>query len=75
MARNPPRTREDYSDNNIVELPASFYVWAASPEAKFLNGKFVWVNWDVDELKERAVEIESSGLLTLTLDGLKYISK
>ncbi|OTB06423.1 hypothetical protein M426DRAFT_318834 [Hypoxylon sp. CI-4A] len=34
-----------------VELPGSFAVWAASPEAKFLHGRFVWAHWDVDELK------------------------
>jgi len=22
-----------------------------SPEARFLNGRFVWANWDVGELK------------------------
>lgn len=28
----------------LVELSADFFVWAASPEAKFLNGKFVWAH-------------------------------
>jgi len=31
-------------------LPGDFSVWLASPEAKFLNGRFVWAQWDVDEL-------------------------
>jgi hypothetical protein len=44
-------------------------VWLASEEAKFLKGKFVWVNWDVDELKANAKEIESTNLLTLGLQG------
>lgn len=37
-------------------LPGDFAVWLASPEARFLAGKFVWAQWDVDELlsmKER----------------------
>ena len=34
-----------------------------------MKGKFVWVNWDVDELKENSKEIESSALFTLGLDG------
>ncbi|KAL1869391.1 hypothetical protein Daus18300_005603 [Diaporthe australafricana] len=34
-----------------VELPGDFVVWAVSPEARFLSGRFVWANWDVDELK------------------------
>ena len=34
-----------------------------------MKGKFVWVNWDVDELKEDANEIENGALFTLGLDG------
>jgi hypothetical protein len=33
------------------DLPGSFAVWAASPEAAFLHGRFVWAAWDVEELK------------------------
>jgi hypothetical protein len=33
-------------------LPGNFAVWAASPEATFLHGRFVWANWDVLELKK-----------------------
>ena len=51
-------------------LPAHFNVWIASPEAEFLKGRFVWVNWDVNELKALAKEIESSWLLRTYLDGL-----
>lgn len=40
-----------------VNLPTSFMVWAASEEAKFLNGKLVWANWDVDELKAAAATV------------------
>ncbi|KAK9417875.1 hypothetical protein SUNI508_01632 [Seiridium unicorne] len=32
-------------------LPGQFAVWAASPEAKFLHGRFVYSAWDVNELK------------------------
>ena len=35
-----------------VVLPGQFAVWLASPEADFLNGRFVWAEWDVDELLE-----------------------
>lgn len=35
----------------IENLPGHFSVWAATPEARFLHGRFVWANWDVDELK------------------------
>ncbi|KAH0555674.1 hypothetical protein GP486_006382 [Trichoglossum hirsutum] len=32
-------------------LPGHFAIWAASPDAAFLHGRFVWANWDVDELR------------------------
>ncbi|KAI0195998.1 putative short-chain dehydrogenase [Xylaria flabelliformis] len=34
-----------------VRLPGDYAVWAASPEAKFLHGRFTWAAWDVDQLK------------------------
>ncbi|KAF4949489.1 hypothetical protein FSARC_13473 [Fusarium sarcochroum] len=34
-----------------IKLPGDFAVWAASKEAEFLHGRFVWARWDVDELK------------------------
>ncbi|EMC96406.1 hypothetical protein BAUCODRAFT_122411 [Baudoinia panamericana UAMH 10762] len=39
-----------------IHLPGGFCTWLATPEANFLHGKFVWAQWDVDELlavKER----------------------
>ncbi|KAF5003574.1 hypothetical protein FDECE_9888 [Fusarium decemcellulare] len=33
-----------------VNLPASVAVWAASDEAAFLHGRFIWAPWDVEEL-------------------------
>ncbi|KPI40686.1 uncharacterized protein AB675_10801 [Cyphellophora attinorum] len=33
------------------DLPGAFSVWAASDEAKFIHGRFVWAAWDVDEMK------------------------
>ena len=57
------------SQYDDVGLPASFMVWLASGEARFLNGKFLWANWDVDELKEREKELKGSTLLTMGLLG------
>lgn len=54
----------------IVNLPAHFFVWLASREAEFLKGKFVWANWDVDDLKARADEIKDSLLLRVLLNGV-----
>ncbi|PGH15218.1 hypothetical protein AJ79_02583 [Helicocarpus griseus UAMH5409] len=59
-----------YQDN--VNLPASFHVWLASPEARFLKNKFVWANWDVDELKAQAKEIETSTKLSIGLVGYPF---
>ena len=56
----------------IVSLPACFNVWLASPEARFLKGKFLWANWDVDELKAKAQEIESSMQFNIGLVGWPF---
>ena len=53
----------------IVSLAADFLVWAASEEAAFLRGKFVFATWDVEELKAKKGEIEQSGELTMALSG------
>ncbi|KAK0113973.1 hypothetical protein ONS95_014216 [Cadophora gregata] len=52
------------------ELCGHFAVWLASPGAAFLKGKFVWANWDVEELKARANEVQSSSLLRVALNGV-----
>ncbi|KAH8810621.1 putative oxidoreductase [Xylogone sp. PMI_703] len=57
-----------------ISLPASFNVWLASPEARFLKGKFLWANWDVDELKAKAQEIEKSTYLNIGLTGWPFQS-
>ncbi|RMZ83010.1 hypothetical protein DV737_g1768, partial [Chaetothyriales sp. CBS 132003] len=59
-----------FDGQDDVELPGQFHVWLASPEAEFLKGKFVWVNWDVDELKARAEELKKSQLLKVLLNGV-----
>ncbi|KAH7323644.1 oxidoreductase [Rhexocercosporidium sp. MPI-PUGE-AT-0058] len=58
-----------------VSLPASFNVWLASPEARFLKGKFLWSNWDVDELKARAKEIEAGEQFNIGLVGWPFSEK
>ncbi|KAB5546817.1 hypothetical protein GE09DRAFT_1174752 [Coniochaeta sp. 2T2.1] len=55
---------------DTVELPAHFLVWIASSEAAFLRKKLVRANWDVEELKARAEEIQSSSLLRVSLTGV-----
>ena len=57
-----------------VSLPASFVVWLASPQARFLKGKFVWSNWDVEELSKRKEEIEKGTFLDFGLVGWPFKS-
>ena len=33
-----------------VELPAAWCVWAATKQASYLHGRFLWTDWGVDEL-------------------------
>lgn len=47
-------------------------MWLASGEAEFLRGKFVFANWDVDELKARKSEIVGTETLVIGLDGLSF---
>ncbi|KAL4906640.1 hypothetical protein BDW74DRAFT_176955 [Aspergillus multicolor] len=62
-----------YEDH--VSLPADFNVWLASPEARFLKGKFLYTNWDVEELKARADELAASPELSLGHVGWPFDSK
>jgi len=54
--------------NFAEKLPGDFAVWLASPEAEFLTGRYVWAQWDVDELiamKEKVAQ--DPDLLTIGL--------
>ena len=54
------------------ELPGHTAVWLCSDEAKFLRGKFIWTNWDIEELKAKKEEIEGTLLLTVNCIGWPY---
>lgn len=56
----------------IAALPADFCVWLSSPEAAFTAGKYLFANWNVDELKARAEEISGGRLLEMWPAGLNY---
>ncbi|KAF4974441.1 hypothetical protein FZEAL_8650 [Fusarium zealandicum] len=59
-----------WTDDNI---PGGFAVWAASPEAQFLHGRFVWSTWDVTDLAsgELREQIDSDPwLLKVGVKGL-----
>jgi len=50
-------------------LTTNFIVWITSPEAEFLRGKFVWSNWDVEELMSKKDGLKVSPKLTMGLYG------
>ena len=58
--------------SSAVSLAPHFLVWVVSEEAKFLKGRFVCANWDVDELKGKAKEIASSRLLEANVIGWPF---
>ncbi|KAJ0323539.1 hypothetical protein Brms1b_001419 [Colletotrichum noveboracense] len=43
-----------------------------APEAAFLNGRSVWANWDVEELKKSAKAIEAGPLYTSSINGWPF---
>ncbi|KAI0121125.1 putative NADP(+)-dependent dehydrogenase [Xylariales sp. AK1849] len=49
-----PSVAEHYPSNHFqwddIDLPGDFALWLAGPESDFLNGRYVWAHWDVDEL-------------------------
>ena len=53
-----------------IELSGDFAVWAVSKEARFLNRRFSWANWDVEELQvdKKIIEANSSKF-TVGLSG------
>ncbi|PYI25534.1 NAD(P)-binding protein [Aspergillus indologenus CBS 114.80] len=58
---------------SIVNLPADFTVWLASSEASFLRGQQAWANWDVDELKAKAQQIELGVEFTAGIYGWAFM--
>ncbi|OTB12218.1 hypothetical protein K445DRAFT_25791 [Daldinia sp. EC12] len=56
----------------LVQLPAHFIVWLSSPEVAVLNGRSVWANCDVEELKAQADTIQSGQLMTVGTYGWPF---
>ncbi|KAI3391435.1 hypothetical protein diail_7359 [Diaporthe ilicicola] len=50
-------------------LAGNFLTWLVSAEGEFLKGKYLWVNWDVDELKARKEELSAPNKLVTGLVG------
>ncbi|KAF3481940.1 uncharacterized protein GIQ15_04699 [Arthroderma uncinatum] len=68
--------KDSWPDWDEPSLPENFLVWAASPAASFLHGRFVWANWDVTELKNCEAltdgKPENKQLLKLGVNGLVF---
>ena len=51
---SPANLSTAYADDSFSsdsdELCGGFAVWAASKNAAFLHGRFVWTSWDIEEL-------------------------
>jgi hypothetical protein len=61
-----------------ANLPGAFAVWAASPEAKFLHGRYVYAAWDVEELARPEImeRLEADrDYLQVSVKGLKWGKK
>ncbi|KAF2417718.1 NAD(P)-binding protein [Tothia fuscella] len=72
-AKNAPQEVKDAVLWDEAELPAAYTVWASTKEAAFLHGRFVWANWDVDELIMRKEEFKNPGFLRLGLQGSEFV--
>lgn len=57
------------ADLDSVSLLASFDLWLASPEARFLKGKFLWCNRDIDEPKAQVEDVAAGRKLNIDLCG------
>ncbi|KAJ0331031.1 hypothetical protein COL922a_012058 [Colletotrichum nupharicola] len=65
-----PRVEELGLVYDDIALPGDFVVWAVSEEARFLNGRFVHANWDVEELRAMRGELEKNAQkFTIGLQG------
>jgi hypothetical protein len=67
-----PDLESRLANHLTASLPAGTMVWLTSSEAEFLKGKYIWANWDIEEMKARAEEIGGSDLLTMKLGGWPF---
>ncbi|KAI1813260.1 NAD(P)-binding protein [Poronia punctata] len=56
-------------DKDTPELVGGFAVWLCHPHARFLSGRVVCAEWDVDDLLARKDEIKAGADLTIDLVG------
>lgn len=67
--KDGPMSGQPAPDDKL--LPSDLCVWLASSEADFLRGRFLSVNFDMDELMVRRTEFEADpSLLRLQIGGM-----
>ncbi|KNG46963.1 short-chain dehydrogenase reductase, partial [Stemphylium lycopersici] len=66
MLREPFRS---LFNQDSPELVGGTAVWLCQEKAKFMSGRFIAANWDVEDLLSRKEEIVEKDLLKLTLKG------
>ena len=50
-------------------------LWVSTPVAAFLHGRFIWANWDADELVGMKQKIlDTAGLLKVGVTGVNAFS-
>jgi NAD(P)-dependent dehydrogenase (short-subunit alcohol dehydrogenase family) len=67
MGRSVPYLAQFLHDT--PELSGGFAVWLATGDKKFLTGRYVAANWNVEELENRKEEIMDGNLLTFGMKG------
>lgn len=66
MLREPFRS---LFNNDSAELVGGMAVWVCQEKARWLSGRFVSVNWDVEDLMARKGEVVERDLLRLGMRG------
>lgn len=68
----PPSLRNagfDFTDPALTGAALVWLVAGGAERSRFLNGRMMTVEWDVEELVERSEEIQKGNLLTLHLNA------
>ncbi|KAL8905999.1 MAG: hypothetical protein Q9207_002284 [Kuettlingeria erythrocarpa] len=53
-------------------LPAHFMLWLSCVRPEYLQGKLIWANWDVEQLKAAGSNIQGSSQMTITVGGWPF---
>ena len=77
VCRSGGNLKAEFTDwRCIANLPASFMVWAATKQAAFLHGRFVWAHWDVKELEAMKGRLEEDqGIFKIGLQGIEPVRR